>query len=158
VANLWSVIFLRERGAGAVAGGATFALTNATMFAGRLANATLVARFGALASLRLSGAGLVLATTLLLLPGGVPGAVAGFALLGLAIAGVIPTVLSAGARRLPGQSGAVAGGLMAACYVAFIVAPPLVGALAERFSLPAALLVLGLGGLGILALARGLRP
>ncbi|MDQ3700323.1 MAG: MFS transporter, partial [Chloroflexota bacterium] len=56
-ANLWSVIYLYEQGAGAVLGGAAFALTNAAMLIGRVANAPLVNRFGTRASLRVSGVG-----------------------------------------------------------------------------------------------------
>jgi MFS family permease len=168
VANLWSVIYLTELGAGSVLGGAAFALANAAMFAGRIANAPLVARFGPAASLNVSGVGLILATAVLLLPGApqgageagplagpIPLAMAGFVLMGLAVAGVVPTALTAAGRLAPGSSGATAGRLMAAVYVAFIVSPPLVGWLAERASLRAALLVVGLSGLGILCLRPG---
>lgn len=168
VANIWSVIYLHEQGAGALLGGATFALTNAAMLVGRLGNAPLVRRFGTRASLRSSGAGLVLATALLLLPaalppgisGGLPGAVplavGAFALLGLAVAGVVPTTLSAGARLAPGNNAAVAGGMLAAVYVSFAVCPPLIGWLADLVSLPVALLVVGLSGLAILVVVAGI--
>jgi fucose permease len=155
VANLWSVISLRDRGAGVVLGGGAFALFNSAMFLGRLANAPLVARVGGRFSLQASGVGLVLATILLLIPGGVALAVAAFMLVGLSVAGVIPTVLTEGARLAPGQSGAVAGGLLAAVYLSYVLWPPLIGALAERFSLQAALAVIGLSGAAVLLLARG---
>ena len=165
VANLWSVIYLAELGAGSLLGGAAFALANAAMLAGRLVNARVVARLGTATSLHLSGAGLILASAILFLPGlpwlpgddptgRVPLAVAGFGLLGLAVAGVVPTALTAGARLVPGNSGAVAGALMTAVYLAFVVAPPLVGWLAEASSLRAALLVVALSGVGIIALTR----
>jgi MFS family permease len=168
VANLWSVIYLAELGAGSLLGGAAFALANAAMLAGRLVNTRVVARLGTATSLHLSGAGLILAAAVLFLPGlpglsglsggetdgRVPLAVAGFALMGLAVAGVVPTALTAGARLVPGNSGAVAGALMTAVYVAFVVAPPLVGWLAEATSLRAALLVVALSGAGIIALTR----
>ncbi len=154
VANLWSVIYLGERGAGAVLGGATFALLSAAMLGGRLANAPLVDRLGARVSLQVSGVGLVSATLLLLLPGGLPLAVAAFLLLGLAVAGVVPTMLGAGARLAPGNSSAVASGMLAAVYVSFLICPPLIGWLAEIASLQAALALVGLSGLGILWLAR----
>lgn len=154
VANLWSVIYLRDLGADALLGGATFALFNGTMFAGRIANAWVVARWGARTSLLASGTALVLAN-LLLLPGSLALAIAGFALMGLAVAGVVPTVLSAGAALAPGRSTVVAGAIMAVAYTAFIICPPLTGWVADIVSLRAALLVVGLSGLGILALARG---
>ena len=147
VANLWSVIYLHEQGAGALLGGA--------MLVGRLVNAPLLNRLGPRASLLVSGAGLILAAILLLLPGGVPLAIAAFMLLGLAVAGVVPTVFTAAARLAPGQSGAIAGGILAAVYLSFMVTPPVIGWLAEFFSLQAALLTVGLSGLGMLWLARG---
>ncbi|MCW5848964.1 MAG: MFS transporter [Anaerolineae bacterium] len=157
VANLWSVILLRERGADAVLGGATFALLNGAMMLGRLFNAPLVARWGARASLTVSGLGLVLTTALLLAPGGLWLAVLGFILLGVAVAGVVPTVLTAGARLAPGQSGALAGAMLAAVYASFVVAPPLIGWLAELFSLQAALVTLGVAGFCVLALVREIK-
>jgi len=72
------------------------------------------------------------------------------------VAGVIPTVLSAAARMAPASSGAVAGAIMATAYIGFIVSPPLVGVLAELLSLRLALLSVGVGGLVVLWLARGL--
>jgi fucose permease len=80
--------------------------------------------------------------------------VAGFVLLGLAVAGIIPTVLSAAAEAARGDSGTVAGGVLAVAYGGFVVAPPLVGWLAELFSLQGALVSVGASGLGVLWLAR----
>jgi hypothetical protein len=45
---------------------------------------------------------------------------------------------------------------MATAYIGFILCPPIVGALAELVSLQFALLSVGVGGLGILWLTRGL--
>jgi MFS family permease len=152
VAFLWSVIYLRDLGAATVVSGAAFAMFNAAMFVGRLLNAPLVERKGPRFSLILSGCGLILANVLLMLPGGVSLAVVAFVVLGLAMAGVVPTVLSVAAGLVPGNSGAVAGGIMAAAYAGFIVCPPLIGWVTEFFSLRAALLSVGLSGVGILVL------
>ena len=96
----------------------------------------------------------LLASILLLLPGGVPLAVLAFILLGLAVAGVVPTVLAAGPCLAPGNSGAVADGMLAAVYLSFLICPPVIGWLADLVSLQAALLTVGLSGLGILWLAQ----
>lgn len=157
VANLWSVIYLRDRGAGALLGGGAFALLNGAMFIGRLTNAPLVARFGARLSLQVSGAGLIVTTALLLFPGGIALAVIAFMLLGMSVAGVVPTVLGEAARLAPGQSGAVSGGMLAAVYLSFTISPPLIGALADRFSLQVALVLVGVSGVGVLLLTRGVR-
>jgi MFS family permease len=154
IANLWSVIYLRELGAEAFLGGSAFALFNCAMLAGRLMNSPLVNRRGARVSLLVSGAGIALSGLLLLLPGGVPLAVLAFILLGLAVAGVVPTVLSAAAPHAPGHSGAITGAIMAIAYSGFIVIPPLTGWLADLFSLQVALVSVSLSGLGILWLAR----
>jgi MFS family permease len=158
VANTWSVIHLRELGAPALVGGSAFALFNGAMAAGRLANGAVVRRWGARRSLLASAAGMVVAGLLLVVPAGLPLAVAGFVLLGLSVAGIVPTVLSAAAERDPRVSGAVTGTLLAVGYAGFVVAPPVIGWLAEATSLQAALACVGVAGLGALALARRLPP
>jgi hypothetical protein len=50
-------------------------------------------------------------------------AIGAFVVMGLAVAGVVPTVLVAAGRVLPGDSGAVAGGMMAAGHAGFIALP-----------------------------------
>jgi fucose permease len=153
-ASLWSVLYLRELSAGAFVAGAAFALFNVAMLAGRLLNTPLVSRRGARVSLLVSGAGVALASLLLLVPGGVPLAIVAFVLLGLAVAGVVPTVLTAAAQVIPGQSGAITGAIMAVAYSGFIVVPPLTGWLADTFSLQVALASVGLTGVAIVWLAR----
>jgi MFS family permease len=153
-ANLWSVIYLYELGAAAVVGGVAFALFNGAMFFGRLGNSWLVGRHGARRSLLASGAAMLLSALLLLIPGGVPLAIIAFTLLGLAVAGVVPTVLSAAAQVAPGNTAALTGGIMAAAYTGFIICPPLTGWIADRFSLQAALITVGLCGLVVLWLAN----
>ncbi|MDQ5854556.1 MAG: MFS transporter, partial [Chloroflexota bacterium] len=118
-------------------------------------NAPLLDRLGARISLLISGAGLVLATAALMAGTSVPLAVAAFALAGLAVAGVVPTVLSVAARLEPGNSGMIAGGFMAAAYAGFIIIPPITGLVADLFSVKAALLSIALSGLAILWLGRG---
>jgi MFS family permease len=153
-ANLWSVIYLHELGAAAVVGGAAFALFNGAMFFGRLGNTWLVHQHGTRISLLISGAAMLLSALLLLLPGSVPLAIIAFMLLGLAVAGVVPTVLSAAATFAPGNTAALTGGIMAAAYSGFIICPPLTGWIADQFSLQAALITVGLSGLAVLWLAR----
>jgi fucose permease len=154
VANTWSVIYLSDMGAPAWIGGAAFALFNGTMFLGRLGNATLVARLGERASLLVSAVCMMVAGVILVaLPLVVPVVVA-FALLGVAVAGIVPTVLSATARLAPGSSGAVTGAIMSVAYVSFIICPPLIGWVAEASSLRVALVVVLITGLLQLVLAR----
>jgi MFS family permease len=154
LAGVWSVIHLRDLGASLFLSGAAFALFNGAMFAGRLANTLIVARWGATVSLGLSGAGTLIAAALLAQPS-VVAAVAAFAVLGLAVAGVIPTVLSDAARRAPGQTTTVAGVMMTAAFVGFAIAPFATGWAAGGFGLQRALVAtLGIAGLVMLWLVR----
>ena len=107
-------------------------------------------------SLLASGVGLVVAA-LLLVPAQLAPAVGAFVVMGLSVAGVVPTVLVAATRLVPGDSGGVAGGMMAASNAGFILCPPLLGWLAELFASwhLAALLCVGLSGLGALIMVRG---
>ncbi len=154
VANIWAVIYLDELGAPAAVGGAAFALFNGTMFVGRLVNATLVARVGDRISLIMSGVCLLLAGIILVATAAVIPAIIAFALVGIAIAGVIPTILSATARLAPGQSGAVTGAIMSVAYLSFIIVPPIIGWVADATSLRAALLIVALAGAIQLILTR----
>jgi len=107
--------------------------------------------------LLLSGAGVTLAALTLLIPSSVLIVAAAFVLLGLAVAGVVPTTLSAAARVAPGNTGAITGGIMAVAYGGFIICPPLTGWLADLYSLRVALVSVGLSGLAMLWLARGVK-
>jgi MFS family permease len=154
VANTWSVIYMSEIGAPAWIGGAAFALFNGTMLIGRLGNATLVARLGERASLLVSAVCMMVAGVILVALPQVAPVVVAFALLGVAVAGIVPTVLSATARLAPGSSGAVTGAIMSVAYMSFIVCPPLIGWAAEISSLRAALAIVLVTGLLQFALAR----
>jgi MFS family permease len=154
VANTWSVIYLSERGASLLVGGAAFALFNGAMAIGRLVNAPLATAIGPRGSLLASGAGLVLAGLALVAGDAVAVAVTGFVLLGLAVGGIVPTVLSAAGEAVPGDTGRVTGGILAVAYAGFVVTPPLVGWVAELVSLRGAMTSVMLVGLGVAWLAR----
>jgi hypothetical protein len=151
---LWSVIYLRERGASPMIGGLAFSLLSSAMMAGRLANIEIVRRFGFRASFHVSGMGLLCSSILLLVSRGLAPAILALGLMSVSVAGVLPTVLTAGAAFAPKQTGAVSAGVLAAFYVGLMVTSPTVGVLADAFSLNVAFLVVGLSGLGISWLAR----
>ncbi|HCG28186.1 MAG TPA: hypothetical protein DEU95_00150 [Chloroflexi bacterium] len=154
VAFIWAVIYLREElGASAAAGGASFALFNATMFAGRLANTPLVARSGPRVSLLASGIGIGAGGLLLVVAGSVPLAMAALALVGLGVAGIFPTVMSAAAARLPDRSRELTAVVMIVTYLAFMVTPPAIGWVAELSSLRIAMILLPVSGGAIVWLA-----
>ncbi|PLS83300.1 MAG: hypothetical protein CYG59_01730 [Chloroflexi bacterium] len=154
---LWAVIYVRtELAAPVVLGSVAFAVFNGAMFVGRLLNGPIVARRGAGTSLLLSGAGLILGTGILIATNNVTIAIGALMLLGLAIAGIFPTVVAAAGSVLPGQSGALTGALMTLAYLCFMLAPPVIGWLAEWSSLRIAFIVVGLCGVGTVWNARRL--
>ena len=138
----WSAVYLHvdlgsPPGAAAVALGAF----SVTMAAGRLAGDRLAARFGPVRLVRVSGlvAGLGLAAGLLI---GTPAAaIAGFALLGLGLAGIFPQIVSAAARLDPGQAGRNIGRIAAVAYSGLLTGPVVIGAIASGVGLRDALLV-----------------
>jgi len=138
----WSAVYLHvdlgsPPGAAAVALGAF----SVTMAAGRLAGDRLAARFGPVRLVRVSGlvAGLGLAAGLLI---GTPAAaIAGFALLGLGLAGIFPQIVSAAARLDPGQAGRNIGRIAAVAYSGLLTGPVAIGAIASGVGLRDALLV-----------------
>ena len=138
----WSAVYLHvdlgsPPGAAAVALGAF----SVTMAAGRLAGDRLAARFGPVRLVRVSGlvAGLGLAAGLLI---GTPAAaIAGFALLGLGLAGIFPQIVSAAARLDPGQAGRNIGRIAAVAYSGLLTGPVAIGAIASGVGLRNALLV-----------------
>ncbi|NTU84475.1 MAG: MFS transporter [Chloroflexales bacterium] len=157
LADLWAVIYLRTLGATPLISGAAFALFNGAMIGGRLANGALHTRLGVRRLVQLSGLGVAGAAGLLAL-GGVLSSVTAFGLLGLAVAGVMPTVLGLARVERAGGDAAVRG-LVATTYLGFVLAPPLIGWLAEHTGLGSALLLcLGLISLGLGALAWAIPP
>ena len=146
---LWSVIYLRERGASPILGGLAFSLLSSAMLAGRLANIGIVRRFGSKGSFRVSGMGLLCSSILLVVSRGIAPAILALGLMSVSVASVLPTVLSIGAKLAPKQTGAVAAGVLAAFYIGLMATSPIIGTVADRLSLDVAFLVVGLSGLGI---------
>ncbi|RDD88909.1 MFS transporter [Streptomyces parvulus] len=131
----WSAVYLRdelETSAGLAAACTTgFTLT---MALARLAGDRIVDRFGAVRVVRVSG---VLATLggLLVVVGGHPAvAMAGFALMGLGIAVVVPLCFAAAGRAGSNPSLAIAG-VATITYTSGLVAPSAIGGLAQATSL-----------------------
>jgi MFS family permease len=154
----WSAVYLHaslhtSAGVAAVALGAF----SVTMAAGRVAGDRLAARFGPVRLVRASGlvAGLGLAAGLLI---GTPAAaVAGFALLGLGLAGIFPQIVTAAARLAPEQAGRNIGRIAAVAYSGLLSGPVAIGAIASGVGLraalgvPAALAVLVAAAAGVMS-------
>lgn len=136
----WSPLFLRElshASPAVAASGITFFSLAAMLVrfrADRLTARTsreTVARIGAATAV----AGLVLAIA----SPALPTAIAGFALVGMGTAVVLPLAFAAGANL--GSSGTPLSIVMASTYAGAIAGPPAIGALADHFGLRAAMAV-----------------
>ncbi|MFC6065561.1 MFS transporter [Streptomyces ochraceiscleroticus] len=153
----WSAVYLRDvlgTSAGLAAGSTTaFACT---MAAARLAGDHVVARFGAVRTVRTSG---VLATAggLLIIAAQHPAmAVAGFALIGLGIAVVVPLAFAAAGRSGPAPSQAIAG-VATITYTSGLIAPSAIGSIAQATSLTGSFVLVTVLALGLILGAGVLR-
>lgn len=149
----WGAIYLRE-GLGSAAGVAAvgYAVFALTMAGGRFAGDWLATRFGsgnvvrAGGALVVAGIGLALVSTMPVI------AIAGYGLVGAGVSCVFPLIMSAAART-PGVAPGVGIAAMAtAGYTGFLIGPPLIGGMAELFTLRGALGVLAIFGLVIMLL------
>ncbi|MFJ6573605.1 MFS transporter [Streptomyces sp. NPDC091292] len=157
IVQVWSVIYVDQLlDAPIVYGGAAFALFSLTMMIGRLINAWLVSTLGIRKSFLISAFGTALSGALLMAAVDLWLSVLAFLLMGIAIAGVQPTCLSASARVAPSRVNLVAAAMMVPAYGAFIATPTAYGWLADATSLNIAMvIVVGAGvGIGVLALGR----
>ncbi len=159
----WSAVYLRDSlGSSEGLAVSAYAAFTFAMTVGRLAGDRLRLRFGSrgllgaaalLASAGL-GAGLALQRT--------PAAVAGFGVLGAGLSCVVPIVFSAAGGGPGGAAGLPPGPAIAAVstigYVGFIAGPPLIGALAEMTTLPAALALAAVLTALVALMARCLPP
>jgi MFS family permease len=155
----WSAVYLHVNlGSSAAVAAVALGAFSVTMAAGRAAGDRLAARFGPVRLVRASGlvAGLGLAAGLLL---GTPAAaIAGFALLGLGLAGIFPQIVTAAARLDPGHAGHNIGRIAAVAYSGLLSGPVAIGAIASGVGLRDALLVPAALALVVTAAAGVLRP
>ena len=155
----WSAVYLHnDLGTSAGVAAAGLAAFSVTMAAGRAVGDRLAARFGPVRLVRVSGllAGLGLAAGLLI---GTPaGAIAGFALLGVGLAGIFPQIVSSAVRLDPSRAGRNIGRIAAVAYSGLLGGPVVIGAAASGVGLRDALFIPA--GLAVLiaAAAAVLRP
>jgi MFS family permease len=155
----WSAVYLHVNlGTSPAVAALALGAFSIAMAAGRVAGDRLASRFGPVRLVRASGlvAGLGLAAGLLI---GTPAAaIAGFALLGVGLAGIFPQIVSVAARLDPGQAGRNIGRIAAVAYSGLLGGPVAIGAIASGVGLRDALLVPAALALVITAAAGVLRP
>jgi fucose permease len=146
----WSGVFLvTVAGAPIAAGAAVYGGFSIAMVVGRLLGDAVVRRLGRPMTLR-AGAGLAAAGLALALAGATPltGTI-GFAIVGLGVANIIPTLFSAAARARPDAPGVGVSQAATLGYTGFLSGPPIIGAIADRIGLRLALVTLPVAVLAI---------
>ncbi|WKX73482.1 MFS transporter [Streptomyces sp. XD-27] len=153
----WSAVYLRD--ALGSSPGLAAACTTAfacTMAAARLAGDAVVERFGPARTVRAGGALATVGGVLVVAAPGVAVAIAGFGLIGLGVAVVVPLAFAAAGRSGPAPSQSIAG-VATITYTSGLIAPAAMGSVADLTSLTVSFglvtaLALGLvAGAGVLA-------
>jgi hypothetical protein len=143
----WGALFLQqERHSSPAFGAFGFGCFAAAMALGRLQGDAVRARVAAPSLLALSGGLAALGMAAALLAHVPAAALAGFALVGLGLANIVP-IMFAAAGQIPGLPPAQGVAAVSAVgYAGFLIGPPLIGLLARVYGLAQALWVLVLFG------------
>ncbi|MCX4979657.1 MFS transporter [Streptomyces sp. NBC_00572] len=131
----WSAVYLRdEMGSSAGLAAASTTAFALTMTVARLAGDRIVDRFGAVRTVRVGGAVATLGGVLVVLAPHAAVAMAGFGLIGLGVAVVVPLAFAAAGRSGPNPSQAIAG-VATITYTSGLIAPSAIGGIADATSL-----------------------
>ncbi|MFJ2786332.1 MULTISPECIES: MFS transporter [unclassified Streptomyces] len=131
----WSAVYLRDE----LGGSAGLAAASTTAFAlmmavARLAGDRVVDRFGAVRTVRVGGAAATLGGVMVVVAPHAAVAMAGFGLIGLGVAVVVPLAFAAAGRSGPNPSQAIAG-VATITYTSGLIAPSAIGGIANATSL-----------------------
>jgi MFS family permease len=153
----WSAVYLRDildSSAGVAAGATTgFALT---MAIARLTGDAVVDRFGAVRTVRWSGVIATAGGVLVVIAPHALVAMAGFGLIGIGIAVAVPLAFAAAGHTGPNPSQAIAG-VATITYASGLVAPSIIGGIAQASSLTTSFLVVTALTVGLAVFAPVLR-
>ncbi|MFJ8491611.1 MFS transporter [Streptomyces sp. NPDC094038] len=153
----WSAVFLRDRMDGSA--GLAAATTTGFMLAmavARISGDAVVNRFGAVRTVRAGGVLAAFGGLLVVLAGQPAVAMTGFALMGLGIAVVVPLCFAAAGHAGPNPSQAIAG-VATITYTSGLIAPSLIGGIAQATSLVVSFCVVTALALGLVVFAGVLR-
>ncbi|MER5213785.1 MFS transporter [Streptomyces sp. NPDC002838] len=153
----WSAVYLRDQldSSAGLAAACTTGFT-LTMAIARIAGDKVVDRFGSVRTVRVSGVLAALGGVLIVVAGHPAVAMAGFALMGLGIAVVVPLCFAAAGRSGPNASLAIAG-VATITYTSGLIAPSAIGGLAQATSLMVSFGLVTLLSCGLVAFAGVLR-
>ncbi|MBT2676503.1 MFS transporter, partial [Streptomyces sp. ISL-14] len=153
----WSAVYLRDQldASAGLAAACTTGFT-LTMALARIAGDKVVDRYGAVRTVRTGGVLATLGGLLIVVSDHPAVAMAGFALLGLGIAVVVPLCFAAAGRSGPNPSQAIAG-VATITYTSGLVAPGAIGGLAQATSLMVSFCVVTVLACGLTVFAGVLR-
>ncbi|MFG2453380.1 MFS transporter [Streptomyces sp. M41(2017)] len=153
----WSAVYLRDQmGSSAGLAAATTTGFMLTMAVARLVGDTVVNRLGAVRTVRAGGVLAALGGVLIVVADSPAPAMGGFALLGLGIAVVVPLCFAAAGHSGPHPSQAIAG-VATITYTSGLVAPSLIGSVAQATSLVVSFTLVTVLVCGLTVLAGVLR-
>ncbi len=154
----WSAVYLRDiltTSAGVAAGATTgFALT---MAIARIAGDAVVNRWGAVRTVRVSGAVATLGGILVVTAPHPVVAMIGFGLIGLGVAVAVPLAFVAAGNVGTNKSQAIAG-VATISYASGLVAPSIIGGIAQASNLTVSFIVVTVLTVGLVVFAPVLRP
>ncbi|MEV7389359.1 MULTISPECIES: MFS transporter [unclassified Streptomyces] len=153
----WSAVFLRDRMDSSA--GLAAATTTGFMLAmavARISGDAVVNRFGAVRTVRAGGVLAALGGLLVVLAGNPAVAMTGFGLMGLGIAVVVPLCFAAAGHAGPNPSQAIAG-VATITYTSGLIAPSLIGGVAQATSLVVSFCLVTVLALGLVGFAGVLR-
>jgi MFS family permease len=154
----WCAVYLRDVvGTGAATAAAAYTGFAAAMAFARLAGDRVIARAGPVVTVRAGGAVAALGALLVVVARTPVPAIAGFALIGLGIATIVPLAFAAAGRAVPHAGQGIAA-VATVAYGAGLAAPGIVGAIASAASLPAAFAIVATLCVGFGLGAGALRP
>ncbi|MFF9641612.1 MFS transporter [Kitasatospora aureofaciens] len=153
----WSGVYLKTvTGASATLAAASYTAFSLTMAVSRLAGDAVIRRLGAVRATRLGGATATLGGVLVVAADHPALAIPGFALIGVGIAVIVPLAFAAAGRIGSNPSQAIAG-VATVTYTSGLVAPAVIGALAQATSLTVSFGLVTLLAFALLLSAGALR-
>ena len=153
----WSALLLTgSHAVGASIAGLGYASFSAAMTAGRLTGDRVVERFGATRTVVAGSIVAALGLAVAALAPAWPAALAGFALVGLGCANVVPVLFSAAGRQHDMPESVAMPAIMTLGYAGLLTGPAAMGFIAQATSLATAFVVLSFGFVAIAATGRRL--
>lgn len=150
----WGALYLRQiAGAPPPIASAGYAAFTLTMTTGRLMGDRAAAALGPVLLARLGGALVTVGMGAALIAGQAAATLVGFALVGLALANVVPVAFSAAGRARRASPGAGIAAVSTTGYLGFLVGPPAIGVTADHLTLRGGLAIVAALGVLVALLA-----